>query len=131
MTKCCLFRVILILLLIAPLSAVADHADINFTATPEQCVALHKGQTCYQDVLFQWQTPAVGRYCLVESKNGQQLTCWDGRAVQQYRYGFESNTSTAYSLIRNNELTPLAEVKVVVTWVYKAPKQSQSGWRLF
>ncbi|GIU05259.1 MULTISPECIES: DUF3019 domain-containing protein [unclassified Shewanella] len=129
MTK--LYQWLGLLLFISPSSVLAKQPTINFTATPEQCVALHKGQTCYQDVLFQWQTPAAGRYCLIESKNRQQLTCWDGQSVQQYQYSFEGDATTAFSLIRHDNLQLLAEVKVIVTWVYKAPKQSPSGWRLF
>lgn len=122
---------LLLLCLITPLPALSQDSSIVFTATPERCVALHKGQTCYQDVLFQWQTPQVGSYCLVMSKSLRQLACWNGQSVQKYQYSFEGDSTTAFSLIRNDEVEPLAEVKVVVTWVYKAPKQSQSGWRLF
>ncbi|WP_065187809.1 DUF3019 domain-containing protein [Shewanella woodyi] len=122
---------LLILCLITPLPALSQDSSIVFTATPERCVALHKGQTCYQDVLFQWQTPQVGSYCLVMSQSLHQLACWNGQAVQKYQYSFEGDSTTTFSLIRNDEAEPLAEVKVVVTWVYKAPKQSQSGWRLF
>ncbi|WP_076408031.1 DUF3019 domain-containing protein [Shewanella sp. UCD-KL12] len=120
-----------LILFVAPSTASEHEQTIIFTATPEQCVALHKGQTCYQDILFQWQTPKVGRYCLIQSKSQQELTCWDGQALQEYQYSFESDSTTSFSLIRNDESQPLAEVKVVLTWVYKAPKQSQSGWRLF
>ena len=129
MTK--LYQLVGLLIFTCPVNVLAQQPVINFTATPEQCVALHKGQTCYQDVLFQLQTPATGRFCLIESKNRQQLTCWDGQSLQQYQYSFESDATKAFSLIRHDDLQPLAEVKVTVTWVYKAPKQSPSGWRLF
>lgn len=109
----------------------SNESTVAFTATPQQCVALHKGQTCYQDVLFRWNTPEQGHYCLVQSKNQRQLACWNGMSILQYQYSFEGDKTTTFSLVRNNEIKPLAQVKVVVTWVYKAPKQSQSGWRLF
>ena len=114
-----------------PVTAAEQEQSIVFTATPDQCVALHKGQTCYQDVVFNWQTPDVGRFCLVLTQQQQQLVCWEGKAIQQLQYSFESDATTAFSLIRAGKNTPIAEVKVVVTWVYKAPKQSKSGWRLF
>lgn len=122
-----------LLLMIEPAKASEQEQSIVFTATPDQCVALHKGQTCYQDVVFQWQTPEVGRFCLVFSESQQQLVCWDGRTIQQFQYSFESDSSAAFSLIHSdsNNIRAIAEVKVVVTWVYKAPKQSPSGWRLF
>lgn len=109
----------------------AQNKSIAFTATPERCVALHKGQVCYQDVLFRWHTPDNGDYCLVMSKTGHELICWNGASQQEYHYSFEGDKTTAFSLISDDSANPLAQVKVVVTWVYKAPKQSQSGWRLF
>lgn len=120
------------LILFAAPSIASEHKQpITFTATPEQCVALHKGQVCYQDVLFQWQTPASGRFCLMLSQDQQPLTCWEGKALQQYKYSFESDSTTIFSLVSQDDLNAVAKVKVVVTWVYKAPKQSPSGWRLF
>ncbi|GAD89298.1 DUF3019 domain-containing protein [Vibrio halioticoli] len=109
----------------------AKEKDVSFTATPEQCVALHKGQTCYQDIVFQWKTPADGKFCLLQSETGKQVICWQGRLMQQYQYSFNKDKTTKFRLIDQTTAQPLAEVKVVVTWVYKAPKQSQSGWRLF
>lgn len=114
-----------------PVFASNKEAPVAFTATPERCVALHKGQMCYQDVLFQWKTPEIGDYCLVQSLNQTKLVCWEGGAMQQYQYSFKGDKTTAFSLIRSGEQKRLALAKVVVTWVYKAPKQSQSGWRLF
>lgn len=112
-------------------SAWSQDKAIAFTATPERCVALHKGQICYQEVLFRWQTPSYGEYCLVMSKSGRRITCWNGASQQEYHYNFEGDKTTSFSLIADDKADPLARVKVVVTWVYKAPKQSQSGWRLF
>lgn len=120
-----------LLLILTPAAASEPKSPIIFTATPSQCVALHKGQTCYQDITFQWQTPDKGRFCLESSKNKQRLTCWNGKEIQQYRHSFKSNASAVFSLIHHGDNRPIANVKVVVTWVYKAPKQSQSGWRLF
>ncbi|CAM4272179.1 DUF3019 domain-containing protein [Shewanella denitrificans] len=105
--------------------------SIAFTATPERCVALYKGQICYQEVLFRWQTPSQGEYCLIMSKSGRRITCWNGASQQEYHYSFEGDKTTSFSLVADDNAEPLAQVKVVVTWVYKAPKQSQSGWRLF
>ncbi|MDX1280086.1 DUF3019 domain-containing protein [Shewanella colwelliana] len=122
---------LMLTLLCCPLAAWGQEPSIVFTAAPERCVALHKGQTCYQDVQFRWKTPEVGQYCLVLVERQQQLTCWRGASVQQYQYSFEGDKTTTFNLIRNGDTNPLAEVKVIVTWVYKAPKQSQSGWRLF
>ncbi|MDN3702382.1 DUF3019 domain-containing protein [Vibrio artabrorum] len=123
---CCLF-----LLLMNAQPASAAEQTVNFTATPEQCVALHKGQTCYQNIQFKWQTPNKGKYCLLQAADSQRVICWEGNFLQHYEYSFERTNTTAYRLIEQSTDRILAEVKVVVIWVYKAPKQSQSGWRLF
>ncbi|QFU21881.1 DUF3019 domain-containing protein [Shewanella eurypsychrophilus] len=120
-----------LILLGGPMTAWSQDNSIAFTATPKRCIALHKGQTCYQDVLFRWQTPQSGQYCLVLNKDQRKLTCWNGKAIQEYQYSFEGDKTTTFSLIHKDETQPLAQLKVVVTWVYKAPKQSGSGWRLF
>ncbi|GAM74814.1 hypothetical protein JCM19241_1157 [Vibrio ishigakensis] len=109
----------------------AQEQGVQLTVTPEQCVALHKGQTCYQEVLFEWKTPKDGRFCLINDGTRQQLVCWKGDYAEQYRYSFRGRKTTHFSLVPLGKEQPLAKVKVVVTWVYKAPKQSQSGWRLF
>ncbi|WP_261816599.1 DUF3019 domain-containing protein [Vibrio gallicus] len=126
-----LFLCCLLLLFMSAMPASAAEHSIDFTATPQQCVALHKGQTCYQTIAFQWQTPNNGKYCLLQVDNGKNLVCWEGRFLQGYEYSFENANTTTYRLIEQTTAKVLAEVKVVVTWVYKAPKQSQSGWRLF
>ncbi|BDY07020.1 hypothetical protein F0521_40610 [Ferrimonas sp. YFM] len=118
-------------LMLMPLSALGMDSPVQFTATPERCIALHKGQLCYQDVEFNWQTPESGRFCLMQARDRQQLLCWTGRSRQNYLFSFEGDKTTRFSLIREGEPVPLAEVKVEVTWVYKAPRQSRSGWRLF
>lgn len=118
-------------LLVLPMTAWSKDDAVIFTATPERCIALHKGQTCYQDVNFRWQTPDIGQYCLVLNSSHHQIMCWDGNAMQQYQYAFEGDKTTTFSLFRDGEALPLAQVKVVVTWIYQAPKQSRSGWRLF
>jgi hypothetical protein len=120
-----------VVLLMLPMMAWSEDDSVFFTATPERCIALHKGQTCYQDVNFRWQTPDIGQYCLVLNLDNRQIMCWNGNAMQQYQYAFEGDTTTTFSLFRDGKELPLAEVKVVVTWIYHAPKQSRSGWRLF
>ncbi|MBB1269679.1 DUF3019 domain-containing protein [Shewanella sp. SR44-3] len=126
-----LFHTVIFAMTFTTTSAWGQDKAIAFTATPERCVALHKGQICYQEVLFRWQTPSYGEYCLVMSKSGRRITCWDGASQQEYHYSFEGDKTTSFSLVADDKADPLARVKVVVTWVYKAPKQSQSGWRLF
>lgn len=126
------FNILLALTLFgAPIAAISQNDAVAFTVSPQQCIALHKGQTCYQDVLFYWQMPDNDEYCLVLAEQEQPLTCRNGKGVHQYQYRFEGNSTTTFSLIRNDDVLPIAQTKVVVTWIYKAPKQSQSGWRLF
>jgi hypothetical protein len=126
-----LFHATILVMTFTATSAWSQDKAIAFTATPERCVALHKGQICYQEMLFRWQTPSYGEYCLVMSKSGRRITCWNGASQQEYHYSFEGDKTTSFSLVVDDKADPLARVKVVVTWVYKAPKQSQSGWRLF
>ena len=75
------YQLLAVVMLSAPFWAWSQDDAVIFTATPERCIALHKGQTCYQEVLFRWQTPASGEYCLILTDRQHQLTCWTGKAI--------------------------------------------------
>ena len=52
------------------------HNATGLFVTPERCVALRQGQTCYQEVIFSWRQAQKGNYCLVNLSTKQVLTCW-------------------------------------------------------
>lgn len=102
-----------------------------FEVTPEQCVALRKGQTCYLEVTFDWQQPITGNYCLVNTTRNKVLKCWKETTKGQYSFDFQGVKTNNFSLRNKTSGEDLAHTQVVVAWVYKSNTRSKSRWRLF
>ena len=113
------------------------HADVNssnspvLAVTPEQCIALHKGQMCYLDVTFRWQTNNVGNVCLVNVSDKISIECWHGKRSGQISFEFSSTTSKNYVLRTQLDETVLGNVRINVVWVYNSSPRSKASWRLF
>lgn len=121
-----------------PLSA---NTDIETTAvtepilalqvTPERCIALHRGQTCYLDVEFKWTLDVVDDYCLINTTTNELLRCWKQQKQGQHIHEFQSSQSNRFSLITRAESIEVGATKIEVAWVYNSTKRAKSGWRLF
>lgn len=114
-----------------PYSAVAQDNESSLTLKPNRCVALHQGQVCYQEVVFQWDAlDAQYNYCIVELNVARPLYCWLGGRAGRFVYDFGSDKSSRFQLQRDNG-SVVAELEIVVAWVYKGRQKRNSGWRLF
>jgi hypothetical protein len=120
-------------LLLAPFApdAGAANAEAGFTVQPDKCIALHQGQVCYQDLEFNWQTPAGAEYCLYEVSQPQAVVCWTGEQLRSHNFEFASAASTLYQIRMMGSDVVLSEVTVEVAWVYRANRKSFTRWRLF
>jgi hypothetical protein len=133
-----LLRAVLALLL--GLTAVlAEKAFAETTAamemTPDRCVAMTEGQTCYQTVTVSWQSTELESYCLFEENSDTALVCWDNANEGEAKLAFESSESVTYRLRLSKNPTEtkkvVAEQNVLVTWVYSKTKKRRNSWRLF
>lgn len=99
------------------------------TVKPDKCVALRKGQVCYQRLRLQFVTPHSGDYCLLASDKITPLRCW--RAVNKGRHDYELSSDSAieFTLTDSNNV-PLSKAQVTIAWVYKKSRK-RSTWRLF
>ena len=102
-----------------------------FTVQPDRCIALNRGQVCYQSLTFRWQTAAGARYCLYREDDNAALTCWNGAELSSYALEFASDRNVTYRIRREGQAEVVAEVVVEVAWVYQSSRQSFSRWRLF
>lgn len=109
----------------------ATQKMMQLTITPERCVALRQGQTCYQLVEFNWQSITAGDFCLVDTLNDNPLYCWNDATSGQFRLDFQSPQSTNYVMRAKGELIDLAQKTMTVAWVYKSSKRPKASWRLF
>ncbi len=115
-----------------PINHLRAQEDFNFALSvkPAKCIALRKGQDCFQTLKFHWRTPQQGEYCLTIQGLDKPLHCWQGNSEKVYVYEFVSQETRRFSL-RNHNGDVLREVEVVVAWVYNSGRRESTGWRLF
>lgn len=111
--------------------AIAEPAHMQLQVKPQRCISLHQGQVCYQKLMFSWQTPATGEFCLVDTQSRVTLTCWRGEEKTQHEYEFAARESIEFAISYEGQRDALVKVKVQVASVYKSPERSSSRWRLF
>jgi len=103
--------------------------------SPERCIALNEGQTCYQTVTVTWQADNTGDYCLMSEKMTLALVCWENSTQGKAKMEFASNETVTFRLrltdAENIETDVAAEAQVIVTWVYSDTKRRRNSWRLF
>lgn len=109
----------------------ATQESFGFVAQPDQCIALHQGQVCYQELTFTWTTPTGGEYCLYQLDQQDALICWNGNEQNSFHMDFASSTSLTYQIRTRGQTEVLSQVTVEVAWVYRATRKSFTRWRLF
>ncbi|SFC97844.1 DUF3019 domain-containing protein [Pseudoalteromonas denitrificans] len=128
-----LFPLFFILFLVN-VNAIADENRFfnktELTVTPKSCIALHKGQTCYLEVIFSWQAQN-NDYCLVNTTRNQILKCWNNTESGQYSFDFQSKESNNFALRLKESNEDLVKSQILVAWVYKSKTRPKSSWRLF
>ncbi len=107
-----------------------EETAVLFSVKPTKCIALHKGQDCYQKLKFSWQTPLTGSYCIHAEAQRDPLVCWQGQSRSSFVYEFVGKQTQRFYL-RNDANENLYEAELVVTWVYTSSKRDSGGWRLF
>ncbi len=103
----------------------------QLSISPQQCVALHQGQVCYQSVQIQWQANQKQNYCLFDSTKQQPIRCWKSSIKGEHRFDFQSDKSVVYQLRIENQTQVIAESSMTVAWVYGQKKRRRASWRLF
>ena len=103
-------------------------ADTLLKVKPEKCVAMNKGQLCYQKLRFKFTAP-TGDYCLVNQARKKPLVCWQATGSGQFTHAFQSSSDIEYQLIDSNRQI-IASTAVSVAWVYQKSRK-KNRWRLF
>jgi hypothetical protein len=104
---------------------------IFFNVKPSRCVALHKGQVCYQALTLSWKAKILGRYCIYSSINAGPVRCWESAIAGRLELDFQSPESVKFSLRADHEDKDLISSEVSVAWVYKSRGRPRTQWRLF
>lgn len=122
-----------LLLLLLTINAIANAADIQATmnVSPEQCVAMRQGQTCYVSVQLSWQVDTPGDYCVYGAGQAKALNCWQNSTMGELKKSFNSKVNLEFSLRRQNDSASLASAEVKMAWVHKKKGQARTSWRIF
>lgn len=122
-----------LLLLLLAINSVANATDIqaSMKVSPEQCVAMRQGQTCYVSVELSWQVDTPGNYCLYTTGEPKALSCWINSSVGEMKKSFDSKVNLEFSLRRQNESLSVATAVVKMAWVHKKKGQPRKSWRIF
>ncbi|MCF2949138.1 DUF3019 domain-containing protein [Paraglaciecola aquimarina] len=106
-------------------------SSIQLKISPQRCVALRQGQTCYQHVEFNWHSTVKGDFCLVELSQNKTLQCWSKINQGSLSYDFQDQASRNYVMRAKGSTIDLVKQKITVAWVYKSSKRPKGSWRLF
>ncbi len=120
-------------MLLLVISSVANATDIqaSMTVSPEQCVAMRQGQTCYVSVELSWQVDTPGNYCLYTAGEPKALNCWINSSVGDMKKSFDSKVNLEFSLRHQNDSISVATAVVKMAWVHKKKGQPRKSWRIF
>lgn len=94
--------------------------------SPQHCVTLEEGRTCYATVNVQWQAPAPADVCLLLA--GEPLQCWRHLPTGSWQFEFAAAQSQLLTLQVGTEV--MASQQLTVSWVQKR-QGTKRHWRLF
>ena len=121
------------LCMLVPMPLAAEQTNeqlIRLHVKPTSCVALHKGQMCFQKIRIYWQPTDDRTYCLYSDTQRLRLICTAG-SVMEFVYEYASESSESFSLRLASTGETVSSAAVNTAWVYRTGKRSSSGWRLF
>lgn len=104
--------------------------NVALSVQPKKCVALRKGQKCYQKVKITFRAPGRGDYCLHISSREAPLACWQKVGEGYLDYVFNSDSSVQFLLYKDTDKL-ISESQFTVAWVYNNRSRRRSNWRLF
>lgn len=111
-------------------AANTSHNDGSLSVVPSSCVALHRGQACFQRIRFGWKSSQALRLCLFQEDRGALLHC-SIKPIVRYVHEYSSRSSESFTLRVGESGPVLSRVTVHTSWVYRTDRRSSSGWRLF
>lgn len=121
----------LALLLVASVSKADERMSVlTLIAKPASCVALHRGQMCFQKIRFTWESDSSSSYCLYQDDLETALYCSESMK-NTYIHEYASESFQSFFLLDVESGDIVSRVKVNTAWVYRTGRRSSSGWRLF
>jgi hypothetical protein len=109
-------------------TAATESATVELKITPDTCVSLQQGRTCYSKVTARWHSNQPLDLCLTIEE--QVLQCWKQQQQGQHQFEFAAAATSKVRLLQNQQQQPLAQTQIEVNWVHKASR-AKRHWRLF
>lgn len=104
----------------------AETVAVVLKITPDTCVSLQQGRTCYSKVTARWHSNQPLDLCL--TIEDQVLQCWKQQQQGQHQFEFAATSTSVVRLLREQQ--PLAQARIEVNWVHKTSR-AKRHWRLF
>lgn len=117
--------------LMNPMTSQANQSPYQLVVSPQQCVAMRQGQTCYVDVTIKWQAANVGDYCLHASTTSKPLQCWQQIQNAKFSQEMASKENITFTLQAKHSETILAKGSLAMAWVYDKKSRKNVSWRMF
>lgn len=108
----------------------ASMVMVELNAKPATCVALHRGQVCFQRIFFSWKVADIKQYCLYKQNQVAPMVCSKG-SQKAVAHHYSSKSSETFILRQGREGPQVAQFTVNTAWVYRTGRRSSSSWRLF
>ena len=99
---------------------------VVLTVTPDKCISLQQGRTCYSTVTARWHSVKPLDLCLTLAE--QVLQCWQQQSWGSHQFEFAAAQSSTLALRQHQQV--LTQIEIEVNWVHKASKIKRH-WRLF
>ena len=104
----------------------SNFESVVLAVTPDKCISIQQGRTCYSTVTARWHSAQPLDLCLTLAD--KVLKCWQHQIQGSHQFEFAAAQSTKVMLRQQQQV--LAQVEVEVNWVHKASK-IKLHWRLF
>lgn len=114
------------ILLSPTFSNAAEEVSVVLKLTPDTCVSLQQGRTCYSKVTAIWHSNQPLDLCLTIEE--QILQCWKQQQQGRHQFEFAAANTSLVRLVQQQQ--QLAQAKIEVNWVHKASRVKRH-WRLF
>ncbi|RVU41803.1 DUF3019 domain-containing protein [Rheinheimera riviphila] len=124
--QCCWILLISALLLHCTGVGATEAVAVVLKMTPDTCVSLQQGRTCYSKVTARWHSNQPLDLCL--AIDDQVLQCWKQQQQGQHQFEFAAASTSVVRLLQDQQ--PLAQAQIEVNWVHKASR-AKRHWRLF
>jgi hypothetical protein len=122
---------LMVILLLVSIIADATELEASMKISPDKCIVMSQGQSCYVVVELNWHIASSGDYCLYLVGEQKPLTCWSNSDKGEFSKAFTSKDNLVFSLQRENEAVSLLTAMVKIAWVHKKKGQPRKSWRLF